>query len=234
MGFLSSTSSIVRFHAKPPPNLNREAAARSVAERAFRDRDEEGAPKKEAFGWVAIHDPLVTDFDPTDLFFQQYLVVGFRFDRRAVPAKLAWMERRRAESERRSEQDLERLSRATRREIKQDVESNLLARALPNPGLFECAWNLESETVYFTGKLKSARETFAALFRETFGVTPVPMIPYLAAERVGLAGAEIDAVRGVERSRLVPGAEPEAEGSTRGPAESGDAGGSSRAAAVPS
>ena len=203
MGFLSATSSIVRLHAKPPPNMDRDAIARAVQARAFRDHDEDGLPKQEAFGWVAIHDPLVTDFEPTDLFFQQYRVVGFRFDKRAVPAKLAWMQRRRQEDERRAEQDVERLSRDTKREIKEDVESNLLARALPNPKLFECAWNLETEAVYFTGKLKSARESFAALFRETFGVAPIPMIPYLAAERVGLPDPVVDALRGVEPTPLV-------------------------------
>lgn len=213
MGFLSATSTIVRLHAKPPANLDREAIARAVEERAFRDHDEDGMPKQEAFGWVAIHDPMVTEFDATDLFFQQYMVVGFRFDRRAVPAKLAWMERRRQEDARRAEQDLERLSRDAKREIKQDVESNLMSRALPNPKLFECAWNLETEAVYFTGKLKSARETFASLFRETFGVAPIPMIPYLAAERVGLPDGIVDSVRNVEPSRLVPDA---ADPSTNG------------------
>ena len=202
MGFLSASSSIVRFHAKPPERIDRDAIARAIEERAFQEHDEDGLPKKEAFGWVAIHDPLVTTFDATDLFFQQYLVVGFRFDSRAVPAKLAWMERRRQEDERRREQDLERLSRDTKREIKDDVDSNLLARALPNPKLFECAWNLETEAVYFTGKLKSARETFASLFRETFGVAPIPMIPYLAAERVGLPSPTVDTVRGVEPTRF--------------------------------
>ena len=186
--------------------MDREAITRAVEERAFRDTDEDGMPKAEAFGWVAIHDPLVTDFDATDLFFQQYLVVGFRFDTRAVPAKLSWMERRRQEDVRRREQDLEKLSRDMKREIKQDVESNLMSRALPNPKLFECAWNLETEALYFTGKLKSARETFASLFRETFGVAPIPMIPYLAAERVGLPDGIVDSVRGVEPSHLGPDA----------------------------
>lgn len=219
MGFLSASSTIVRLHAKPPARLDRDAIARAVEERAFQEHDEEGMPKQEAFGWVAIHDPLVTEFDATDLFFQQYLVVGFRFDRRAVPPKLSWMERRRQEELRKEEQDLERLSRDTKREIKQDVESNLMARALPNPKLFECAWNLETETVYFTGKLKAARETFATLFRETFGTTPIPMIPFLAAERLGLPGGIVDAVRDVEPCRLVADIDPQGAGDLAASAE---------------
>lgn len=204
MGFLSAASSIVRFHAKPPTKIDRSAVAAAVSERAFRERDEDGLPKAESFGWVAIHDPLVTDFEASDLFFQQYLVVGFRFDTRAVPAKLAWMQRRRAEVEYKREQSLERLGRTTKREIKEDVEAMLMARALPNPKLFECAWNLETEAVFFTGKLKSAREAFASLFRDTFGVAPIPMIPYLAVERVVVASDVVDRLRAVEPSRLVP------------------------------
>jgi DNA recombination-dependent growth factor C len=212
MGFLSATSTIVRLHATPPKNIDRLAIARAVSDGAFRDQDELGIPKAEASGWVAIHDPMVTELDPTDLFFQQYLVVGFRFDVRAFPAKLAWIERRRAEAARKAEQNLERIGRNLRREIKEDVESSLLARALPNPKLFECAWNLETEVVYFTGKLKSAREAFTKLFRETFGVTPTPMIPYLAVERVGLADRVVDQLRAVEPSRLVPAAAPRGNG----------------------
>jgi DNA recombination-dependent growth factor C len=186
--------------------MDRAAVAAAVSERAFRDRYEDGVLKAETFGWVAIHDPLTTDFATSDLFFQQYLVLGFRFDTRAVPAKLAWMERRRAESARKAEQNVERLGRAARREIKEDVESNLLARALPNPKLFDCAWNLETEAVYFTGKLKRAREAFSSLFSDTFGVAPIPMIPYLAVERVGLDAGIVHRVRAVEPSRLVAAA----------------------------
>ncbi len=220
MGFLSATSTIVRLHAAPPKNLDRLTFANAVSEGAFREQDEHGMPKAEASGWVTIHDPLVAEFDVTDLFFQQYLVVGFRFDTRAVPAKLTWVERRRVEEARKLEQGVERLSRHTKREIKEMVEANLMARALPNPKLFECAWNLETEAVYFTGKLKSAREAFTTLFRDTFGVTPVPMIPYVAAERVGIPDNIVDRIRAVEPTRLVPGAvDPETNGHAASPGQ---------------
>ena len=53
------------------------------------------------------------------------------------------------------------------------------------------------------GKLRAAREAFGDCFRETFGVTPVPLIPYLAAEHVGLQGRQVEAVRAVEPASLV-------------------------------
>jgi DNA recombination-dependent growth factor C len=202
MGFLSASSTIVRFHAVPPGTLDREKLCAAVNRRAFREHDEDGLPAQEAFGWVAIQDPLVVAFEPSDLFFQQHLVLGFRYDRRAAPAKLVALERRRAEAERRDQLGLERLGQAVRREIKEEVTARLLLRALPSPRLFECAWNLESHFVYFTGKSRAPREAFAALFRESFGVAPVPLIPYFAAERIDLEGAVVDAVRAVEPSSL--------------------------------
>ena len=61
--------------------------------------------------------------------------------------------------------------------------------------------------VYFTGKVRAAREAFTEYFRLTFGVSPVPLIPYLAAEHVGLDPHHVEAVRAVEPSSLVPAAD---------------------------
>ncbi|MFM7144656.1 MAG: recombination-associated protein RdgC [Alphaproteobacteria bacterium] len=198
MGFLSAASTIVRYHAPVPKRLDRDAIVAQVDRRAFREHDEDGLPKAESFGWVAIHDPLVTTFEAHDVFLQQYLVLGFRHDRRVAPAKLVMLERRRLEEERRRADGLERLPRPVRREIKEEVASRLLLQALPSPSLFECAWNLDTGTLWFTGKARAAREAFQSLFHETCGVVPAPVIPYLAAERVGLAGAVVDAIRRVE------------------------------------
>ena len=202
MGFLSASSSIVRFDAQPAAKIDRDAFCQAVNRRAFREHDEDGLPKQETFGWVAIHDPLVVDLVPSDIFFQQYALLGFRYDRRVAPAKLIRLECRRAEADRKERDNLERLGRAIRREIKEEVAARLLLRALPSPQLFECAWDLERKTVYFTGKSRAPREAFASLFRESFGVVPVPVIPYLAAERIGLAGSMVDAIRAVEPSPL--------------------------------
>jgi len=206
VGFLSASTAVVRLVAAPPPRLDREAIARAVTRRAFQEIDEASAEAGDVraarAGWVGIHDPLATDLSPADLFFQQYLVVGFRYDRRTVPAKLLWLERRRAEAAARLERGIDRLGAALRREIKQDVEARLALRALPAPRLFDCVWNLETGRVYFTGKLRAAREAFVQLFRETFGVAPVPLIPYLAAEHVGLGTETVAAFRAVEPASL--------------------------------
>jgi recombination associated protein RdgC len=202
VAFLSASTGVVRFVATPPSRLDRDAVAAAVSRRAFCDLAPDGELRQSA-GWVGLHDPLATTLDATDLFFQHYLVVGFRFDRRTVPPKLLFLERRRLEAARRAEQGLERLPAAVRKEIKAEVESRLLVRALPVPRLFDCVWNLDTGRVYFSGRLRAAREAFVDLFRQTFAVTPVPLVPWLAAAHVGLPARVVDAVRAAAPSSLM-------------------------------
>jgi hypothetical protein len=203
VGVLSASSSVVRLIAAPPTRIRREALAAAVSRRAFREPELEAGDRREASGWVGIHDPLVTELGPADLFFQHWLVVGFRWDRRVVPPKLLWIERRRLEAERRAERGVERLSAPERKEIRDEVTQRLMARALPVPRLFDCIWNLETGHVYFTGKVRAARDAFAECFRQTFGVAPVPLIPYLAAEHVGLDARQVEALWAVEPASLI-------------------------------
>src|SRR4029077_18279279 len=201
---------VVRFVATAPAKMERGAIATAVTKRAFRETEPEFGDPRQAWGWVAIHDPLLTTFTPADLFFHHYLVLGFRYDKRLVPPKLLMLERRRLENERKATRGVAKLGAAERREIKDEIANRLIARALPTPRLFDVIWNLDTGRVYFSGKLRAAREVFGDCFRETFGVTPVPLIPYLAAEHVGLLGRQVEAVRAVEPTSLVaPDAAPE-------------------------
>ena len=202
MGFLSASSTIVRLHAAPPAKVDRETVLAGVSRRAFREESDTGLPHEEVFGWVDIHDPMETRFDTTDLFFQQYLLLGFRCDRRTIPTKLAWMERRQAERERREKDGLDRLSLSIRREIRDEVDARLLQKALPTPRLFECAWNLDSGVIYFTTRTGPVMEAFSTTFRETFGLTPTPMIPYLTAEHIGLDASVLASFRASTETEL--------------------------------
>jgi recombination associated protein RdgC len=209
VGFLSASTSVVRYVAFAPARMDREAIAKAVTKRAFRESDPDVGDPRQAWGWVTIHDPLLTSFTPADLFFHHYLVLGFRYDKRLVPPKLLFLERRRLEKERKAARGMTKLGAAERREIKDEIAARLVARALPTPRLFDVIWNVDTGRVYFSGKLRAAREVFADCFRETFGVTPVPLIPYLAAEHVGLEGRQVDAVRAVEPSAMTGTAGPD-------------------------
>ena len=209
MGFLSASTSVVRYVAVAPARMERDAIAKAVTKRAFRESDPEVGDPRQAWGWITIHDPLATTFTPADLFFHHYLVLGFRYDKRLVPPKLLFLERRRLENERKAARGVTKLGSAERREIKDEIAARLVARALPTPRLFDVVWNVDTGRIYFSGKLRAAREAFADCFRETFGVAPVPLIPYLAAEHVGLQGRQLEALRAVEPCSLATPSEPD-------------------------
>jgi DNA recombination-dependent growth factor C len=202
VGLLSASTSVVRYVAVAPARMERDAIAKAVTKRAFRESDPEIGDPRQAWGWVTIHDPLLTSFTPADLFFHHYLVLGFRYDKRLVPPKLIYLERRRLEKERKAARGVDKLGAAERREIKDEIAERLVARALPTPRLFDVVWNVDTSRVYFSGKFRAAREAFADCFRDTFGVAPLPLIPYLAAEHVGLDGRHVEALRAVEPSSM--------------------------------
>lgn len=208
MGLLSASTSLVRYVATAPVRPDRDRLAAAVTRHAFRDSEPGVGDPRQAWGWITIHDPLLTSFTPADLFFHHYLVVGFRYDKRLVPPKLAMLERRRLEHERRRVRGVTKLGAAERRAIRDEVAERLVARALPTPRLFDVIWNLETSRVYFSGKLRAAREAFAECFRRTFGVAPIPLVPYLAAEHVGLEARRVEAVRAVEPASLLAPAVP--------------------------
>lgn len=204
MGFTSATASVFRYLAPVPASFDRVAVAAAITRRGFRPlAAEDGAQRG---GWVGIHDPLVTDLGPSDLFFQHYLAVGLRFDRRTVPAQLLRLERRRLEQERARELGVPRLGAKARREIKIDVEARLVSQALPAPQIVDCVWNLERGRLYLSGGGRLLREAFLDLFRATFGVHPIPMIPYVVAEHVGLGAGTVTALRAVDPAQLASGA----------------------------
>jgi recombination associated protein RdgC len=202
VGLLAASTSVVRFVAIAPKDLDRPRIAKAVTKRAFRESDADVGNLAQAWGWITIHDPLLVSFTPADLFFHHYLVLGFRYDKRLVPPKLVFLERRRLENERKAARGVGKLGAAERREIKDEVTQRLVARALPTPRLFDVIWNLQNGRVYFSGKLRAAREAFADCFRDTFGVAPMPLIPYLAAEHVGLESRQVEALRAVEPTSL--------------------------------
>jgi len=209
MGFASATTSIFRYVAPVPSSFDRGQVATQVTRRGFRPLEaEDGAQRG---GWVAIHDPLLTDLGPADLFFQHYLVVGFRFDRRLVPAQLLRLERRRVEQERAHALGVPRLGAKARREVKIEVEARLVSQALPVPRIVDCVWNLERGRLYLSGGSRPLREAFLDLFRSTFGVHPIPMIPYVTVEHVGLGAGTVSAVRAVEPAAIGPAGTPRAD-----------------------
>ncbi|MDD3473741.1 MAG: hypothetical protein PHS86_13250, partial [Syntrophaceae bacterium] len=77
-----------------------------------------------------------------------------------------------------------RLSSNQRKELKETVKEVLKKQVLPSIQVFDFVWDTSKSIVYFTSLSIKARERFEDHFKKSFGLSLIPLIPYLKAEEV--------------------------------------------------
>ncbi len=152
----------------------------------------------EAVGWCVIERPFDLDFQPDRLFYDRYLLLGFRVDKWKIPGVL--MRSQVADEEQRmlSRAGREKLTRAERDDIKLRVIGRLRKKILPTSRAFDVLWDLDAGTVLLFTHSARATEEFAALFQKTFGLELMADCAYVAAGRAALPAALQKAFERVE------------------------------------
>jgi len=166
----------------------------------FSERTEIGGKRE---GWV-LQDNMLDDDFSDDL--NRWSVSGdwawfcYRRDQRTPPPQLmkATLDQRVRAWCRENEQA--RCPRVVRSELKELVEAELVARALPKATLGEVAWNLRTGVLCFGKPTGTMNEGFRELFQRTFGLMPVVWNPLLA-----LPPERVHAYLDSERSRTFGG-----------------------------
>jgi hypothetical protein len=143
----------------------------------------------EAVGWCVIERPFDLDFQPDRLFYDRFVLLGFRVDKWRIPSVL--MRSQVADEEQRmlSRAGREKLTRAEKDDIKLRVLGRLRKKILPTSRAFDVLWDLDAGTVLFFTHSARATEEFAALFETTFGLELQTDSPYAAAGRSQLSVA---------------------------------------------
>lgn len=175
------------------PDPRDDAFAEALAQRRFRTI-ETAASEEVSVGWVTPADPTGDSFAKEDLDGGTGTWLRCRIDKKTLPTKWLWIHRAAAEKARGK-----RLSARERRELKDDLQEQLLPRVLPTIQLIDAVLFHERRLVLLFATSKSAREAFGKLFFETFAV------PLEAGDplRTGL-GLGLDA----EQQRALAEAEP--------------------------
>ncbi len=157
----------------------------------------------QSFGWVQLHDPIGTRFEKPSIFFGEHIVgLAMRVDSISVPTaqlKLHLTKRVRAKCE---EEGKERLPKAEISLLKEDLQAEMMRRALPTIKVYELLFHTETGRLWFFGKSKGVVQTFLDLFYETFGLAMVPDSPYTAASEL-LTEEETDMLLEVEQASFV-------------------------------
>jgi hypothetical protein len=121
-------------------------------------------------GWVHAFDPSLAAFELNDFLFDRFLVVSMRVDKTSVNGrflKIALAERERALCE---ERGLEKLAKAEKEMVKEQLEAELTRRAIPSTSTVDLAWDVTTGEVIVFSTSESAIELVDNLFFETFGL----------------------------------------------------------------
>lgn len=171
------------------PDDFRERFMRSIRLRAMKplQPDEE---ELERSGWAKLGEPFVVDLAYDDVFFNEYVNLGFRTDRWVVPGPVLRTRVREAETAYLAKKGRERLSKSEKAELKAMVTKKLRRQLDPQTRSVDVSWSIGEGVVRFFSHAQKPAAAMMELFKKTFGLELVPESPYTTASRLGLSKAE--------------------------------------------
>ena len=141
----------------------------------------------ERSGWCALNDPYELALGYEQVFYNNFLNLGFRTDRWSIPASLLRANIREAEAVHLEKKGRERLSKREREEIKEFVLRQMRRQTTPVVRVIDFSWSLEEGVVRFFSHSQRPTLTMMELFTKTFGLKLVPEAPFTLAARLGLS-----------------------------------------------
>ena len=204
MAILSGALTLRRYRvAGQVPDEFRTLYADALQDHAWKE-PREWAKGIEAVGWCQVHNLLDVDFgDLNRWMYNEYIVVAMRVDKKSLPAKYfkahldkkiqAWCQ----------EHGRPKCPTGVKADIKEQLETEMMARTLPRVATHEMCWNVVEGQVLFHNCSEGANDAFRKLFRHTFGLNLLPWSPldFLAA-RPELA--QVLEVQGLSDLRAAP------------------------------
>ena len=156
----------------------------------------------ERSGWCALSDPYELALDYEQVFYNNFLNLGFRTDRWAIPAALLRANLREAEAVYLEKKGRERLSKREREEIKTVVLRQMRKQTTPTVRVVDFCWSLEEGVVRFFSHSQRPTLAMMDLFTHTFGLKLVPESPFTLAARLGLSDEAVEAWDALEPTLL--------------------------------
>jgi hypothetical protein len=158
-------------------------------------------PDEEALersGWCRIGEPMELDLGHEDVFYNDYVNLGFRTDRWAIPAPLLRTKLREAEAAYLQKKGRERITRRERTELKELVAKKLRRQVEPRVRAVDVSWSLDEKIVRFFSASPKLGAMLEELFTKTFGLKLIPEAPYTLAARLGLSKSQEKAWENLE------------------------------------
>jgi len=180
MGLLSRTSTFVRYSVEGQlPDNFWDFAAERITQFSFKDIDD--TFDEYSIGWVAVDNMFDSTFAHASYAVGDQVVLSMRIDERKVSKNLLKKFSLKEEERLKKERQIPRLNRNQRVQIREDIHLQLVKKALPVPSVYELSWNLANNTLLFFSISPRAQSILEDFFKESFGLTIILQVPYLAA-----------------------------------------------------
>jgi recombination associated protein RdgC len=167
------------------PDDFRERFMKSVRLRSMKPLEPDDE-ELERSGWAKIGEPFVVDLSYEEVFYNEYINLGFRTDRWVIPGPVLKTRVKEAEAAYLEKKGRERLSKKEKGELKLMVAKKLRRQMEPATRSVDLSWAVGDGVVRFFSHSQKPAGVMMELFKKTFGLTLIPESPYTAAARIGL------------------------------------------------
>lgn len=203
MGFASRSVSIMRYRVRGEIEGSFwDSIDEGVRRYAFREI--EGPGEEVGLGWASVEDFTDTEFQGASYIFGSYVALSMRLDTVRVPPKILEIHLKRETRKLLEESGRQRLSSSQKRELKDNLKESLKKQVFPSIQVFDVLWDTARSVVYFGSLGIKARERVEDLFKKSFGLTLIPLIPYLRAEEILADRPEKSVLEKLTPSLMVP------------------------------
>jgi hypothetical protein len=184
------------------PEASPDKLLKAIRLRAMKplDPDEEAV---ERCGWSRVGAPNELDLGTEDVFYNEFVNLGFRLDRWVIPGPMLRSKLRDAEAAYLQKKGRERLSRKEKTELKALVAKKLRRQVEPRMRFVDVSWSTNEGLVRFFSSSSKLGAYMEELFTKTFSVKLIPEAPYTLAARLGLSKAREEAWVDLEPTSFV-------------------------------
>lgn len=127
-----------------------------------------------SMGWTNLKNLLDTDLTEEKVIAQQYLLLGFRVDRKSLSSLYFRARWENLLAEYMEQANTEKVRVDERKHLRETLRTKLLRETEPRRQLYEVCWDLPAGRIYFFSTSATANETFCEHFRRTFGESLKP------------------------------------------------------------
>jgi len=202
MGFISSTVSILRYRVRGEIEGSFwDVVDSAITNGAFREI--ETASDEIGIGWTSIEDFTDTAFRSSYVH-GNYVAVSLRVDTAKVPPRVLEIQFKQEARKILAQTGAHRLSAAQNRDLKDHLKEALKKQVFPSIQVYDLVWDTANAVAYFGSHSPKARERVEQHFKKSFGLTLVPLIPFIRAEEILVENPERHRLESLKPSIMVP------------------------------